>query len=130
MALLQGLSIQVFMKITWKLVPLLAFILAGVFLAALSSIIQEVGPEVGTYGNVCGPSGNELCYQELLKGGFPIAYIFDSPGVSVRDQLGFFEDDLYIFPFIMDSLILGTVFWLVVLIVKRTIGSIEHSSSV
>jgi hypothetical protein len=46
--------------------------------------IQTVGPEVGSYGNVCGPSGDELCYQELLKGGFPLAYLYDEPAVLVR----------------------------------------------
>ena len=85
----------------------LAFILTAVVLAALSMNIQAVGPEVGTYGNVCGLSGDELCYQELLKGGFPFAYLHDKPGVSVRDQLGFFEDDFYSILFVVDGVILG-----------------------
>jgi hypothetical protein len=73
--------------------------------------IQVVGPEVGSYGNVCGPAENDPCNQALLKGGFPFAYIFDNPGVSVRDQLGLFEDDFYLFPFIVDMLIISVGVW-------------------
>jgi len=64
--------------------PRLAFLLVAVVLVALSMTIQTVGPEVGSYGNVCGPSRDELCYQELLKEGFPLAYLYDEPAVLVR----------------------------------------------
>ena len=69
------------------------FVLANV-LALLSMLIQRTGPELVQYGNMCGPASSDPCYQPALKGGFPIAYLSDAPGVSVERQLSFGEDDL------------------------------------
>lgn len=63
-------------------------------LAMLSSLVQREGPELESYGNLCGPAANESCYKPALKGGFPLAYLFDAPGVSVERQLSFGEDNL------------------------------------
>jgi hypothetical protein len=68
-----------------------AFTLAFV-LALLSVEIERVGPEQGVYSNLCGPKADQLCYKQLLNGGFPVPYLFDAPGISVEDQLAFFED--------------------------------------
>ena len=65
----------------------------AVALALLSVRVERRGPERVVYGNVCGPTVSELCYRPALKGGFPFAYLFDAPGVSVENQLAFVEDD-------------------------------------
>ena len=104
---------------------ILISLLLSVILTGVSITIQKVGPEVGMYGNVCGPSGNEPCYQELLKGGFPIPYLFDNPGVSVRGQLSFFEDDFHVFPFILDNLFYIIVLGLVLIIASNTMGRLR-----
>jgi hypothetical protein len=62
-------------------------------LALLSAYVERVGPELVEYGNMCGPETSAPCYQPVLKGGFPIAYLFDAPGVSVKRQLSFGEDN-------------------------------------
>lgn len=60
----------------------------------MSAYIERVGPEVASYGNLCGPSGSDFCYKPVLKGGFPFPYLFDAPGVSRERQLAFGEDKL------------------------------------
>lgn len=68
-----------------------AFVLAqAVTLATV--FIERTGPEQVSYGNLCGPAANELCLQPLLKGGFPWAYLSDTPGVSVEHRLFLFQD--------------------------------------
>lgn len=37
-----------------------------------------------------------------MNGGFPVAYIFDTPGVSVEHQLSFVEDTFCATAFIID----------------------------
>jgi hypothetical protein len=64
-------------------------------LALVSVRVQRTGPEQVVYSNLCGPTMDDLCYKPVLKGGFPIAYLFDAPGVSVEDQLAFGEDNVY-----------------------------------
>jgi hypothetical protein len=71
----------------------LTFVLANV-LALLSVLIERTGPELSSYGNMCGPTASDPCYQPALKGGFPLAYLVDVPGVSVEHQLSFAEDHL------------------------------------
>ena len=72
---------------------ILAFVLANV-LALLSVLIERTGPELLPYGNMCGPSSSDPCYEPALTGGFPLAYLTDMPGVSVEHRLSFFEDIL------------------------------------
>lgn len=116
-------------KTSQKVILLAVVILAASALVLASSAIQVVGPEEGTYGNVCGPSGDDLCYQELVKGGFPFAFIFDNPSVSVRDQIGFFEDDFFIIPFIIDALILCFTLWAILFLGRKALGHLEFSRS-
>ena len=50
-------------------------------------------------GNVCEATEDNLkglCYKELHMKGFPIAYVKDSPGVSVQGALG--SEDYLDFP--------------------------------
>lgn len=74
----------------------------GLALALLSSLIQRFGPEELPYGNLCGRTGNELCMEPVLNGGFPFPFLFDAPGVSRERHLAFVEDDLRKLPFVLD----------------------------
>ena len=89
-------------------ITLLAFLVA-IAVTAYSSNIQRFGPELGVYGNLCGPSGNELCYEPILNGGLPIPYFFDNPGISVRGTLDFFEDEFRVLPFLIDVILIGAI---------------------
>lgn len=40
------------------------------------------------FGNLCGPNGDELCYEPLPQAGFPFAYWLDQGGISVVGHLG------------------------------------------
>ena len=79
----------------------IAFMMA-VTLALLSVLIQRIGPELVEYGNLCGPTSNDPCYEPVLKGGFPLAYLFDTPGISVVGKLSFIEDTLHPGALLMD----------------------------
>lgn len=69
----------------------LAFLLAFA-LTLLSVRVQRVGPEQAVTGHVCGPTRNDACFADVLKGGFPLAFLFDKPTISRPNQLGFGED--------------------------------------
>jgi len=71
----------------------LAFI-AAIVLALLSALVEQVGPELVQYG--------DSDYRPVLKGGFPVAYLFDAPGISVERQLSFLEDKLSLGALILD----------------------------
>ena len=72
-----------------------------------SSNLQRVGPELGVWGNVCGESGNELCYKPALNGGFPFPY--------------FFEDDIRWIIFMIDVILNGVFLSAVFLIGKEVL---------
>ncbi|NHZ32942.1 hypothetical protein [Massilia rubra] len=63
-------------------------------LAFLSAFVERTGPQLAQYGNLCGPAATDPCYKPVLKGGFPVAYLLDAPGVSRERQLAFVEDHL------------------------------------
>jgi hypothetical protein len=85
-----------------KLASLTLEVILALVLALLSMRIQRVGPEQVVYSNLCGPTTSDLCYKPVLKGGFPFAYLFDAPGVSVEDQLAIPEDNFHSVPFTLD----------------------------
>jgi hypothetical protein len=89
---------------------MLAFLLAFA-LTVLTVRVQRRGPEQVVFSNLCGPTQNDLCYRPVLKGGFPLAYLFDAPGVSVENQLAIGEDNLHAVPFAIDVAI-----WLAVVV--------------
>jgi len=70
-------------------------LVAAIVLALLSVYVERTGPELVQYGNLCGPAAMDPCYGPVLKGGFPIAYLFDTPGISRQGQLAFVEDELH-----------------------------------
>ena len=85
-----------------KLSLIVVALISAITLAFLSVCIERMGPELAAYGNLCGRSGSDPCYEPVLKGGFPAAYLFDAPGVSVERQLAFVEDNLFVGPLVLD----------------------------
>lgn len=84
---------------------------AAITLTLMSFSVERIGPEFTAYGNLCGPHHDDLCYKPVLKSGFPIAYLFDAPGVSVERKLGP-EDKLLVTAFILDIAIYFVIFLL------------------
>lgn len=74
----------------------------AIALAFLSVHVERIGPELVVYGNLCGSSGSDFCYKPVLKGGFPVAYLFDAPGVSRERVLAFGEDKLSVSALVLD----------------------------
>ena len=67
---------------------------------------QPRGPELVVVGNLCGPKMDQFCYSPVLKGGFPLAYVYDTPGVSVEGKLSILGEDRFKpGPFLLDLLI-------------------------
>jgi hypothetical protein len=87
-------------------------------LALISVRVQRTGPEQVVYSNLCGPTTSDLCYKPVLKGGFPFAYLFDAPGVSVEDQLAFGEDNVEPVAFAVDVI----VYFAVIVLGQRTVS--------
>ncbi len=92
----------------------LGLVSGALTLALLFSKIEHTGPELAQYGNLCGASSSEPCMKPVLNGGFPFAYLFDAPGVSVEGKLSFGEDHLRPAPFVFDVAVYFAVFLLIV----------------
>ncbi len=85
------------MKRTLSRLTFTSLALAAATTLALPSVsVERVGPEQVQHGNLCGAPRFEPCYKPGLKGGFPIGYLYDQPGISVEGKLAFIEDKLYI----------------------------------
>lgn len=76
-------------------------------------------PEQVQYGNLCGPTAMDPCYKPALKGGFPVAYLFDAPGISVERQLAFFEDNLHAGALLADVAVYFTMLMTAAWVVSR-----------
>jgi hypothetical protein len=98
-------------------------------LVVLSSFVQREGPELEPYGNLCGPAQNEGCYKPALKGGFPFAYLFDSPGVSVERHLSFGEDALHPTPLVLDIAIYWAAIMFAFWFATRQSESVKYSAN-
>jgi hypothetical protein len=91
--------------------------------------VEQIGPELVVYGNLCGLSGFDFCYKPVLKGGFPVAYLFDAPGISVERQLGFFEDNLSVGALVLDVAFYFAIVLLTMLAVLRCWSALKKSAS-
>lgn len=99
------------------------------FLLSLTSVLVErTGPEVVQYGNMCGASASEPCTRLQLKGGFPVAYLFDSGGVSVEKQLGP-EDKLIMSAFFLNCGVIAAVVLLIPPVVSWATAISRRSKS-
>lgn len=88
----------------------LSLILA-ITLALLSACVEQVGPELVQYG--------DSDYRPVLKGGFPFAYLFDAPGISIEGRLTFVEDKLSVVALILDIAIYFAIVLLTIRAVRR-----------
>ncbi|MEK8033467.1 hypothetical protein AACH06_21820 [Ideonella sp. DXS29W] len=88
-------------------------------MSAASMFIERSGPDMVSYGNLCGPSFSDPCLAPVLKGGFPIAFLFDSPGVSVEHELFVGEDMFQPKAFAWNTAIHALVIGLAVLMARR-----------
>jgi hypothetical protein len=82
-----------------KTPSIIPVILAGLGLVLLSFTYQTFGPEQKIVGTEC-PIIRE-CVRPVKGGGFPVQYVVDVPGISVRDVLGL-EDEFRTWPFLAD----------------------------
>jgi hypothetical protein len=85
-----------------RLIRLALIGLAFAVALALGSVgVQRSGPEQAVVANVCGASFNEACHEAVRNGGFPLAFVFNVPSISVPYKLGP-EDDFRFVPFVGD----------------------------
>lgn len=105
---------------------ILSFVLAFAS-ALLSVLVQSEGPELASYGNMCWPTANEGCYQPVLKGGFPLPYLLDMPGVSVEHQLAFGEDTLHRVNLVLDIAIHWSTILFLIWFVSRRLNAVKHN---
>lgn len=91
----------------------------AIVLALFSVRVERRGPEQVVYSNLCGPTTSDLCYKPVLKGGFPVGYLFDAAGVSREDQLAFVEDNFHRGAFAIDVAVLFAIVLAIGLLVRR-----------
>lgn len=108
------------MNLLAKLRLVILALIAAFALTLVSVNVERVGPELAEYGNLCGPHTNEPCLEPVLKGGFPFAYLFDSPGISVERHLAFVEDQLFVGPLVLDMTIYFAIVLSAIVVVRRT----------
>jgi hypothetical protein len=102
-------------------IRLLALWLIALLLASLSVFVERRGPDLVQYGNLCGQSGDEPCTRPALSGGFPLPFLFDVPGISVENQLAFFEDDFAPAAFVFDCVAYALATGLLFHVVRRSV---------
>jgi hypothetical protein len=86
-------------------------LISAITLAFLSVFVERLGPELARYG--------DSDFRLVLKGGFPFAYLFDAPGISVEGQLAFVEDQLVRGALVLDIAIYFAIVSLAILLVAR-----------
>lgn len=112
-----------------KLVLIGVALTIAITLTLWSVNVERIGPELVVYGNLCGPSGFDFCYKPVLKGGFPVAYLFDASGISVERQLAFFEDNLSVGALVLDVAFYFAIVLLAMLAVLRCWSALKASAS-
>ncbi|NKI97120.1 hypothetical protein [Rhizobacter sp. SG703] len=97
---------------TPKLTGFAALLFVSAVVAASSVRIERRGPELVQYSDMCGPLHNQPCMRPTLKGGFPLAFLVDMPGVSVENQLSVGEDQGDPLAFVADWGLYAACLWL------------------
>ena len=93
--------------------------LFGVFpllLTLLSVFYIRYVPTV--VGNLCGPNGNEFCYEPLPRAGFPFSYWIDVGGISVEGELGI-DDDFSVLALGADFLVYASIVFILDRYIQR-----------
>ena len=88
----------------------IAFI-SAIILGLLSVYVERGGPELAQYG--------DSDFRPVLKGGFPVAYLFDMPGVSVQGKLSFGEDILRVGILVFDIAVYFAIVLLIIVTLSR-----------
>lgn len=101
------------------------FLSLAIMLALMSAYVERVGPDMASYGNMCGPTASDQCYKPVLKGGFPFPYLFDAPGVSIERQLAFGEDTLRLGALVANVAVYFAMMVLVVVADRRRRSAVE-----
>jgi hypothetical protein len=112
-----------------KFISINVAFISAITLTLLSVHVERMGPELAVYGNLCSPSGSDFCYKLVLKGGFPLAYLFDAPGVSRERVLAFGEDKLSVGALALDIAIYFAIVVLVMLGVSHFWSARVHATS-
>ncbi len=84
-----------------RLTAILIFLLLSLVITLLSGFYQRPSNEIVQWGTECAAEYWFQCFHPNLSGGFPFAFIFDSPNTSVHNSLGA-EDDFRWYPFIIN----------------------------
>ena len=84
---------------------------SAITLTLLSVCVERAGPELAQYG--------DSIFKPELRGGFPVAYLFDAPGISREGQLAFGEDKLFVGAFFVDIAIYFAIILLATLAVSH-----------
>ena len=101
--LIISFPIVILMAVYLKIKMVIVSMIIGIGLTCASFACQQMGPEIGVYGNMCEDQPQDLCYDELLGAGFPVHYVLDQPGISVMYRINM-EDNFRIVPFLLDFL--------------------------
>ena len=101
--------------------------LVALGLTLASVRVERVGPAPDAWSQeLCAPEPHHPCAEGVLRGGFPIAYLLDRPGISVMGKLAFVEDLFRPVAFVVDMV----AFWLVLLALARVAGSRRTSAEI
>jgi hypothetical protein len=95
-----------------KLAKLAGLLLVSAAVALVSVKVERRGPELVQIGNLCGATHDQPCRQPSLKGGYPLAFLVDTPGVSVENRLFVGEDQFVPLAFIVDWAVCAAALWL------------------
>src|SRR5688572_31550688 len=85
----------------------------AIALASLSVVYERPSNDSSIVGNLCGPLANEPCVERRLAAGFPLAYLYDRPSISVPGAIHLVEDEFRFLPFVLNILIYFGVLLLV-----------------
>ena len=85
--------------------PFVIAAFAAVVLTSASVFIERHGPQLIITGETCGANKKDFCFERVLKGGFPLAYIYDTAITSKPGTLNRGEDDVRRGAFLGDVLL-------------------------
>jgi hypothetical protein len=97
---------------------------AALTLTCASVLYQRVGPTQIIEGEGSGCPTAAPCRVPVLGAGFPLAYLVDNPGVSVRGALHLVEDEFRPEAFALDFMI----YFILSLMVVRLLGAWHPTS--
>jgi len=95
--------------------------IAGLALAISSRWYERIGRAPAAWDDeLCSLDPPRSCREGVLKGGWPLPYLVDAPGVSVVGKLSIGEDHFQPWAFAADAAIAGAVVWLLSRARERT----------